>query len=138
MWGELSLNVASDVEPPQLKKIKFEVWDEKPLELFLEAAQEDQYYEAFELAELAASTDMRQSEILAVERTSVDLYIKMLSVRQAYTKDEVGHFIDDTKNESSKRSIALFYHTRFRISHSKFCSNTARTKKLNSRLRANY
>ncbi|MNN41005.1 Transposase [compost metagenome] len=32
----------------------------------------------------------------------------MLSVRQAYTLDEVGHSIDDTKNESSERSIALF------------------------------
>ncbi|MNB79187.1 Transposase [compost metagenome] len=105
MWGELSQNVASGVELPQRKKAKFEVWDEKQLELFLEAAREDQYFEAFELA---ASTGMRQSEILAVERTSVDLYIRMLSVRQAYTLDEVGHSIDDTKNESSERSIALF------------------------------
>lgn len=35
----------------------------------------------------------------------------MLSVRQAYTLAEVGHDFDDTKSESSVRSIALFEST---------------------------
>ena len=35
----------------------------------------------------------------------------MISVRQAYTLAEVGHDFDDTKNDSSVRSIALFDNT---------------------------
>lgn len=108
VWGEITQNVAAAVKLPQGKKAKFEVWDEKQLHLFLQVAEKDQYYEAFELA---ASTGMRQSELLAVERTSVFLNIKMLSVRQAYTLAEVGHDFDDTKNNSSVRSIALFEST---------------------------
>lgn len=54
---------------------------------------------------------MRQSEILAVRRKDVDLTKNMLSVRQAYTLAEVGHDFDDTKNDSSQRSIALFKNT---------------------------
>lgn len=108
VWGEISQNVVAVVTLPQGKKKKFEVWDEQQLKLFLDGAADDPYYEAFELA---ASTGMRQSEILAVERPSVDLKNGMLSVRQAYTLAEVGHDFDDTKNDSSVRSIALFEST---------------------------
>ena len=62
--------------------------------MFLDAAKTDQYYTAFELA---ASTGMRQSEILAVRRVDADLSRKMVSVRQAYTLTEKGHDFDDTK-----------------------------------------
>jgi len=61
--------------------------------------------------ELAASTGMRQSEILAVRRVDTDLSRKMVSIRQAYTLAEKGHDFDDTKNDSSVRSIALFANT---------------------------
>ncbi|OME93558.1 hypothetical protein BK123_09830 [Paenibacillus lautus] len=61
--------------------------------------------------ELAASTGMRQSEILALRRIDLDLNIRSISVRQAYTIAEVGHDFDDTKNDSSIRSIALFANT---------------------------
>ncbi|ASA25387.1 tyrosine-type recombinase/integrase [Paenibacillus donghaensis] len=108
VWGEINQNVAMAVSLPQSKKVKFEVWDEQQLNLFLEYAAQDQYHVAFELA---ASTGMRQSEILAVRRKDVDLNRNMLSVRQAYTLAEVGHDFDDTKNESSLRSIALFKNT---------------------------
>lgn len=43
--------------------------------MFLDAAFEDQYFMAFELA---ASTGMRQSEILALPRSEVDLQKKQL------------------------------------------------------------
>lgn len=109
LWGYVTQNVATVVDLPQGKKTKFKVWNEEELKIFLEAAKEDQYYEAFELA---ASTGMRQSEILAVNRDCVDLKIRMLSVRQAYTLDAAGgHDFNDTKTESSERSIALFENT---------------------------
>lgn len=108
VWGEINQNVAMAVSLPQSKKVKFEVWNEQQLNLFLDYVAGDQYHVAFELA---ASTGMRQSEILAVRRKDVDLTKKMLSVRQAYTLAEVGHDFDDTKNDSSLRSIALFKNT---------------------------
>lgn len=108
IWGLVSQNVAQYVSLPQGKKKKFEVWNEQQLKTFLDSAKEDQYYTAFELA---ASTGMRQSEILAVRRVDTDLSRKMVSVRQAYTLAEKGHDFDDTKNDSSVRSIALFANT---------------------------
>ncbi|MGN7167921.1 tyrosine-type recombinase/integrase [Paenibacillus cellulositrophicus] len=108
IWGLVSQNVAQFVSLPQGKKKKFEVWNEQQLKMFLDEAQKDQYYTAFELA---ASTGMRQSEILALRRVDVDLPRKMASVRQAYTLAERGHDFDDTKNDSSVRSIALFANT---------------------------
>lgn len=107
-WGEITRNVAETVELPQGKKTKFEVWNEQQLKIFLDTAKDDQYYTAFELA---ASTGMRQSEILALRRVDVDLRTKTASVRQAYTITEAGHDFDDTKNDSSIRSIALFANT---------------------------
>ncbi|MEC4569364.1 site-specific integrase [Paenibacillus sp. CMAA1739] len=106
--GILTQNVDSSVALPQGKKKKFEVWNEHQLKIFLDAASEDQYFMAFELA---ASTGMRQSEILALPRSEVDLKRKTASVRQAYTISEIGHDLDDTKNDSSVRSIALFANT---------------------------
>lgn len=62
-WGEIPINVASTVVLPQGKKAKYMVWNEQQLKIFLDAAAEDQYFTAFELA---SSTGMRQSEILAL------------------------------------------------------------------------
>jgi integrase len=107
-WGDIPRNVAIGVELPKGKKVKFEVWNEEQLQLFLDTARSDQYYTAFELA---ASTGMRQSEILGLRWVDVDLNNKTISVRQAYTKAESGHEIDDTKSETSERSIALFPET---------------------------
>ncbi|MGG3839703.1 site-specific integrase [Paenibacillus thiaminolyticus] len=104
-WGKISQNVATVVKLPQGKKAKFQVWNEEHLRIFLEAAADDQYFMAFELA---ASTGMRKSEILGLAREDVDLTTKIVSVRQAYTLAEDGYDLDDTKNDSSIRSIALF------------------------------
>ncbi|WP_019420141.1 site-specific integrase [Paenibacillus sp. OSY-SE] len=107
-WGKISQNVATVVKLPQGKKAKFQVWNEHQLRIFLEAAADDQYFMAFELA---ASTGMRKSEILGLAREDVDLNTKIASVRQAYTLSEGGYDFDDTKNDSSVRSIALFPNT---------------------------
>ncbi|GIP58681.1 site-specific integrase [Paenibacillus woosongensis] len=109
VWGLVTHNVSQYVDLPQGQKTKFLVWNEQQLQIFLDAAKDDQYFEAFELA---ASTGMRQSEILALSRTDIDLKRKVASVRQAYTlSEDGGHSIQDTKTESSVRPIALFPHT---------------------------
>src|SRR5690606_13349692 len=104
-WGDIPRNVASGVDLPSGKKAKFEVWNEEQLALFLEEAKISRYYVAFELA---ASTGMRQSEILGLRWIDVDFTNQTISVRQAYTKSDVGHAIGDAKSETSERSIALF------------------------------
>ncbi|SFB62745.1 AP2-like DNA-binding integrase domain-containing protein [Cohnella sp. OV330] len=107
-WSIEKREKASFLKLPQGKKSKFKVWNEKQLRLFMKAAESDQYSIVFELA---ANTGMRQSEILGLQWDDVDLEGQTISVRQAYTKAEVGHDMDDTKNDSSERSIALFPQT---------------------------
>lgn len=108
-WGDLSRNVATGIELPKGKKASFEVWDEIQLGTFLEAAKSSKrYYTAFELA---ASTGMRQSEILGLRWMDVDLSNRTISVRQSYTKADVGHAMGDPKSLKSIRSIALFPET---------------------------
>ncbi|MCY9734681.1 site-specific integrase [Paenibacillus alvei] len=107
-WGKIPQNVATTVKLPQGKKVKFQVWNEYQLRTFLDAAANDQYFIAFELA---ASTGMRKSEILGLLREDVDLNTKIISVRQAYTISENGYDFDDTKSDSSERSISLFPNT---------------------------
>ncbi len=108
-WGHIKQNVSQFVKLPSGKKSKFKVLNEEQLKIFLDATKEDQYYEAFEIA---ASTGMRQSELLALLWTEVDLKRKIASVRQAYTlSEDGGHDFDDTKSDSSERPIALFPHT---------------------------
>lgn len=105
-WGMVPRNVAMSVALPRGKKPKFKVWDEKQLQQFLTATEGNKYYAVFELA---ASTGMRQSELTALPRSLVDLPRLMASVRQAYTLSaKGGHEIEDTKTDSSERSIALF------------------------------
>ncbi|WP_308637684.1 tyrosine-type recombinase/integrase [Paenibacillus silvisoli] len=104
-WGDLPRNVASTVELPKGTKTKFEVWNEEQLGRFLDAAANDQFFIVYELA---ASTGMRQSEIMALRWVDVDLEGKKIAVRQAYTKAERGHDFDDTKSAASERSVSLF------------------------------
>lgn len=104
-WGTISRNVALAVTSPRVKKVKFEVWNENQLSQFLEIARQHRFYMAFELA---ASTGMRIGEILGLRWRDVDLENRLLSVRQAYTKAEVGHEFHEPKTASGERSIALF------------------------------
>lgn len=122
-WGSIVRNVASTVELPKGKKQKFEVWDADQLNAFLEAANDDAYFIVFELA---ASTGMRQSEILALRWVDVDFDTKTVSVRQTYTKAESGHQFNDTKSDSSVRSIALFSETVEHLRQHKIKQNAQR------------
>ncbi|MEV2661842.1 site-specific integrase [Paenibacillus larvae] len=107
-WGIISRNVASAVSPPRVKKVKFKVWNEEQLKIFLDASSHERYYLAFELA---ASTGMRIGEILGLRRVDIDLENAKLSVRQSYTKGITGHDFHEPKTASGERLIALFPHT---------------------------
>lgn len=104
-YGDLSKNAANAVTPPRVKKVKFEVWDEQQLKMFLEEAKGNRFYVAFELA---ASTGMRIGEILGLRWRDVDLSEAKLSIRQAYTKAHSGYEFHEPKTSSGERSVALF------------------------------
>lgn len=104
-FGDISKNVANAVTPPRVKKVKFEVWNENQLKIFLDAAKNNRFYVVFELA---ASTGMRIGEILGLRWVDVDLDNSKLSIRQAYTKAHEGYEFNEPKTASGERSIALF------------------------------
>lgn len=104
-YGDIPRNIAQAVTPPRVKKVKFEVWNENHLKIFLDFARKDRFYVAFELA---ASTGMRIGEILGLRWKDIDLEGSKLSVRQAYTKADSGYEFHEPKTASGERSVALF------------------------------
>lgn len=104
-FGDISKNVANAVTPPRVKKVKFEVWNEAQLKLFLEEAKNNRFYVVFELA---ASTGMRIGEILGLRWRDVDFETGQVSVRQAYTKAHSGYEFHEPKTASGERSVVLF------------------------------
>ncbi|MGO4787009.1 tyrosine-type recombinase/integrase [Paenibacillus sp. 2KB_20] len=104
-FGDISKNVANAVTPPRVKKVKFEVWNEAQLKVFLESAKTNRFHVVFDLA---ASTGMRIGEILGLRWKDVDLNAGKLSIRQAYTKAHSGYEFHEPKTASGERSVALF------------------------------
>lgn len=104
-FGDISKNVANAVTPPRVKKVKFEVWNEAQLKVFLESAKSNRFYIVFDLA---ASTGMRIGEILGLRWKDVDLDVGKVSIRQAYTKAHSGYEFHEPKTASGERSVALF------------------------------
>lgn len=104
-FGDISKNVANAVTPPRVKKVKFEVWNEAQLKVFLESAKSNRFYVVFDLA---ASTGMRIGEILGLRWKDVDLEVGKVSIRQAYTKAHSGYEFHEPKTASGERSVALF------------------------------
>lgn len=101
-WGLVYKNVAESVTPPRLQKKNFQVWTAEELRRFLSEAKEDKYFIAFFLA---ATTGMRQSEILGLCWKDVDLKNATLSVTQVLDKQSLT--FQEPKTNKSKRSIAL-------------------------------
>jgi integrase len=103
-WGKVQRNVADLVKPPRVTRKELTVWDETQLRTFLRVAKGHRLYVAFLLA---ASTGMRQGEILGLRWADVDLEKGTISVRQALSKDYSGFAIQETKTESSIRTVAI-------------------------------
>ena len=103
-WGKIPKNVANLVKPPKIVAEKFRVWDEGQLRTFLEIARSHRLYIAFLLA---ASTGMRQGEILGLRWKDIDFEKATLSVSQALARDHKGFMLGEPKTSSSRRTIAL-------------------------------
>ena len=103
-WGKVTKNVAKLVKPPKIVAEKFRVWDEGQLRTFLEVAKSHRLYIAFLLA---ATTGMRQGEILGLRWQDIDFDKAILSVTQAIARDHHGFMVSEPKTSSSRRTIAL-------------------------------
>jgi integrase len=113
-WELIIKNVSDAVDPPRVKKVEMKVWDASQLNQFLKAAKDNRYYTAFFVA---ATTGMRQSELLGLRWKDVDLTNGTLSITQ--TLDKQTGIFQETKTDSSKRSIKVESETISRLKQHK-------------------
>ena len=64
-----AINIADAVKPPRAQRKEMQVWNEREIMQFLEAAKSTTYYEIFYLA---LFTGMRRSELLALRWQDID------------------------------------------------------------------
>ena len=105
VWQMINSNPADAVElPKQHTKKEMTVWDKDQIKIFLEAVKDHRWYALYDLA---FATGMRQSELLGLCWSDIDLNQGIISVRQGlmYVK---GKFIfHEPKSKRSRRTITL-------------------------------
>ena len=74
---QLPFNPVDDVETPRASKRTMRTWSDAQARAFLEAAKTDRYHALYVLA---LTTGMRESELLGLERSGVDLEHGFISV----------------------------------------------------------
>lgn len=106
-WQLLSMNPATNVKPPKVKKKKMDYYDEEETKQLLGRVQIEQPKYKL-LINLAISTGLRKGELLGLEWSHVDFDKKLIHIVQSslYVSGK-GIITKSPKNESSKRSISL-------------------------------
>lgn len=102
--GEIKTNVSTAIDPIRISKKEQLYWNKHEVDIFLDAAKDHIHYIAFYLA---IFTGMRQGEILGLKWDSIDFDNKTLYVQRGLKKIEGGYELNDLKNSSSYRSIAM-------------------------------
>lgn len=112
-WGLLGRNPADLVDPPRAGTFDARVWDEEQTHLFLGEARKTSPYYALYLT--AILSGMRQSELLGLRWSDVDLGLGVAKVVQSFHR-VAGNKKDGRapqalfkapKSESSRRAVAL-------------------------------
>lgn len=104
-WGLLSRNPADAVDPPKIRPVEMQTWDEDEMDRFLKASEGSRYYELFYLA---LFTGMRRGELLGLRWGDVDLLQSQLSVCRSLHHLKNGEYIfSEPKSDKSSRTIAL-------------------------------
>lgn len=103
-WGYLKSNPADGVEPPAKPERDIEPMTNEQLARFLDVAQGDRYLPLFVVA---ASTGMREGELLALTWRDVDLKRARLQVRHTLVEIDGKHEVSDPKTRKSKRPVEL-------------------------------
>lgn len=104
-WGLVTFNAADAVEPPKIRRVEMQVWDEEDVSRFLSAAKDSPYYELFYTA---LFTGMRRSELLGMSWASVDLIFGQIQVTRGLHHLKDGSYVfTEPKSAKSRRTIAL-------------------------------
>ncbi len=104
-WGLILRNPADAVEPPRIRQIEMQTWDEYEVRHFLTATIESPYYALFYTA---LFTGMRRSELLGLQWQDIDFVYSQLSVaRTLHHLKDGSYIISEPKTAKSRRTIAL-------------------------------
>jgi integrase len=104
-WQLLIRNPVDSVTMPKIVKHEMKILDEQEAERILLEVQDTKYYPIFNLA---LYTGVRQSELLALQWSDVDLLMAELSVSKSSHWLNTGEYIiKSTKTAKSNRRIAL-------------------------------
>lgn len=103
-WGKVQRNVADGADPPKGQRTDMQVWNEREISRFLDAARSTPYHPLFYSA---LYTGARRGELLALRWQDVDLVTDRLSVSRTLTQIGKDFVFGQPKSEKSRRSIAL-------------------------------
>jgi integrase len=103
-WGYVSRNVAKLVDPPRVKRHELQPLTPSELKQLFAAARGHRWEAVFVVA---ASTGMRQGELLGLQWSQVDLDGAVLHVRTALQRIDGELRLVEPKTSRSKRTVAL-------------------------------
>jgi integrase len=87
-WGLLSRNAADAADVPRARRNEMRTWDENDIITFLEAAKNSLYYALFHTA---LFTEMRRSELLALQLRDIDFH--QISVNRSLHQLRDGSYV---------------------------------------------
>ena len=99
----INYNPFDDLETPKSERKKMEVWSSDDIHRFFDKAKESVYFIPIYLAVV---TGMRQSEILGLKWDAINFDNNTISVLRTLSV-KTRKLKESTKNESSKRSVAI-------------------------------
>ena len=104
-WQLLIRNPVDSVTMPKITKHEMKILDERQATTILMEVQGTKYYSIFSLA---LYTGVRQSELLALQWSDIDLLMAELSVSKSLHRLNTGEYVKTkTKTAKSSRKIAL-------------------------------
>lgn len=97
--------MADGTDVPRARRAEVKTWNERELNLFLEAAKNTPYYVLFHTA---LFTGMRRSELLALRWQDIDfIYAQIYVNRSLHHLKDGSYIFTQPKSTSSRRTIAL-------------------------------
>ena len=103
-WDMVQQNVAAAVDRPKASKKEMQFLTPEQVERFWEVAAEDRLYALYVLA---ATTGMRQGELLGLQWSDVDLAQATLSVQRTLTNIRGTPTVGEPKSAAGRRAVTL-------------------------------